>query len=167
VLAKQRRRWSTGLAEVLWKHRRMMGNPRYGRIGLGVMPYFLVFEMLGAVVEVVGVGAVLAGLALGAVNVPFALLFFCVAVGYGLLLSMLALTVEEFSYRRYRSWRDFGVALVAACLENVGFRQLHSWWRLQGAVAALRGHATEWDALPRTGFATPTIADSTPTATSR
>ena len=33
-LGSQRRRWSRGLAQLLRKHRRMIGNPRYGRIGL-------------------------------------------------------------------------------------------------------------------------------------
>ena len=43
----------------------MIGNPRYGRIGLVVLPYFLVFEMLGAVVEMFGVAVVVVGLVLG------------------------------------------------------------------------------------------------------
>jgi cellulose synthase/poly-beta-1,6-N-acetylglucosamine synthase-like glycosyltransferase len=151
-LAAQRRRWSTGLVEVLWTHRRMIGNPRYGRIGLGAMPYFAVFEMLGAVVEVVGLGVVALAAVLGVVNVEFALAIAAVAIGYGLLLSVLALAVEEFSYRRYRSWHDLGVAFAAACLENLGYRQLHAWWRVQGMVAAIRRRPSPWEALPRTGF---------------
>jgi cellulose synthase/poly-beta-1,6-N-acetylglucosamine synthase-like glycosyltransferase len=155
TLATQRRRWSTGLVEVLWTHRRMIANPRYGRIGLGAMTYFTVFEMLGAFVEVVGVGVVAVGAALGAVNVEFAVLLAIVAVAYGLLLSVLALAVEEFSYRRYRSWRDLGMALAAACLENVGYRQVHAWWRVQGTVAALRRRPSPWAVMPRTGFGAP------------
>jgi cellulose synthase/poly-beta-1,6-N-acetylglucosamine synthase-like glycosyltransferase len=33
VLGRQRRRWHRGLSEILIKHRRMVGNPRYGRVG--------------------------------------------------------------------------------------------------------------------------------------
>jgi cellulose synthase/poly-beta-1,6-N-acetylglucosamine synthase-like glycosyltransferase len=159
ALAAQRRRWSTGLVEVLWTHRRMIGNPRYGRIGLGALPYFTVFELLGAVVEVVGLGVVVLAAALGTVNVEFALLIAAVAVGYGLLLSVLALAVEEFSYRRYRSWRDLGVAFAAACLENVGYRQLHAWWRVKGIAAAVRRRPSPWEALPRAGFGAPEDAE--------
>ena len=165
TLATQRRRWSTGLVEVLWTHRRMIGNPRYGRIGLGVLPYFVLFEMLGAVVEVVGVGAMVAGLALGLVNVAFALLLTTVAVGYGVLLSVLALAVEEFSYRRYRSWGDLARAVAAACIENVGYRQLHAWWRLQGLLGVVRRDPSEWLALPRSGFRARTAPDEAVTTT--
>jgi cellulose synthase/poly-beta-1,6-N-acetylglucosamine synthase-like glycosyltransferase len=153
-LASQRRRWSSGLYEVVRTHRRMIANPRYGRIGLVVLPYFVVFEMLGAVVELLGVGAVGLGLALGLVDVGFALLFGAVAIGYALLLSHLAMAVEEFSYRRYHRWLDLGTGVVAALLENVGYRQLHAWWRIQGLVHALRGKNATWDVLPRTGFET-------------
>jgi cellulose synthase/poly-beta-1,6-N-acetylglucosamine synthase-like glycosyltransferase len=164
VLATQRRRWSTGLVEVLWIHRWMIGNPRYGRIGLGAMPYFLVFEMLGAVVEVFGLAVVAIGVALGVVAVEFALLLAAVAVGYGLLLSLLAITVEEFSYRRYRSWRDLGLALLASVVENLGYRQLHAWWRVQGIVGAMRDRPSPWEVVPRTGFGTP---DGEPVAVRR
>ena len=43
----------------------MIGNPRYGRIGLVVLPYYLLFELLGPVIELVGLAAVVTGLALG------------------------------------------------------------------------------------------------------
>jgi cellulose synthase/poly-beta-1,6-N-acetylglucosamine synthase-like glycosyltransferase len=154
-LASQRTRWSRGLAETLWQHRRMIGNPRYGRIGVVVMPYFLFFELLGPVLEIVGVATVLLGLAFGLVNVPFALLFFVVAIGYGTVLSFAALAVEEASYRRYPRTRDLLVGFATSVVENVGFRQLHAWWRLRGLGAAIRGREGRWVALPRTGFTQP------------
>ena len=33
TLSRQRRRWQRGLGETLWRHRRQIGNPRYGAIG--------------------------------------------------------------------------------------------------------------------------------------
>ena len=154
LLAKQRRRWSRGLAEVLSKHRGMVGNPRYGRIGLIVLPYFLLFELLGACVEIFGVPMLLLSLALGAVSVSFALTFFAVALVYGLLISVSALAVEEFSYHRYPRVRDLGIGLVAAAVENIGYRQLHSWWRLQGLVEHVRHAPSPWHQITRTGFDT-------------
>jgi cellulose synthase/poly-beta-1,6-N-acetylglucosamine synthase-like glycosyltransferase len=64
-LAKQRRRWSHGLADVLWRQRTAFGRRRYGRFGLVILPYHLLFELLGPVVEVLGVPAVIAAWALG------------------------------------------------------------------------------------------------------
>lgn len=167
VLARQRRRWSRGLAEVLWKHRVMMFNPRYGRIGLVVLPYYLFFELLGPIVEVLGVLTVFgllsiwaAGQLLGQdawlINTDFAVLFALVALGYGFLLSLAALTVEEFSFHRMSSWRDLVISFGASVLENVGYRQLHAWWRLKGLWWWLTQGDAAWGAMPRVGFAAPT-----------
>jgi cellulose synthase/poly-beta-1,6-N-acetylglucosamine synthase-like glycosyltransferase len=152
VLGRQRRRWSRGLAEVLWSQRRMVGNPRYGRIGTIVMPYYLLFECLGPVLELAGIASVVVGLALGILDVTFALLFLSVALGYGFLLSVVSIAIEEIGYRRYRRGRDLGMAVVAAVAENVGFRQLHAWWRLQGLGQAIRGSEHAWGTMTRAGF---------------
>jgi cellulose synthase/poly-beta-1,6-N-acetylglucosamine synthase-like glycosyltransferase len=159
VLARQRRRWSLGLAQVLARHRRMFANPRYGRIGLLVLPYYLAFELLGPVVEFVGVLAVAAALALGVLNVEFAILFALAAVGLGMLLSISALAIEEFSFQRYRRRRDLATAISAALLENLGYRQLHAYWRLRGLVDAIRRRDSGWGTMTRAGF---TLADGSP-----
>ncbi len=54
VLRLQRRRWHRGLAEILVRHRRMMLRPRYGVVGMITMPWFLLFELLSPVIEVLG-----------------------------------------------------------------------------------------------------------------
>ena len=156
VLSRQRRRWARGLAELLWKHRAMVGNPRYGRIGLLGMPYYVAFEALAPVVELGGLLAVAGGLLAGVVDWTFGALFILVAIGYGVFLSLAALAVEEFAFHRYPRWRDLGVAIVAALLENLGYRQLHAWWRLRGLIAMIRGRPATWGVMTRSGFQTRT-----------
>ena len=152
TLAKQRIRWSHGLAQVIWKHRRMVGNPRYGRIGTVALPFYLIFELLGPVLELIGVVAVVAGFALGILSADFVFLFTVVAVLFAILLSVSALLVEEVSYHKYTRWRDLGIGVAAAVLENVGYRQLHAWWRLRGLWNAVRGKQPEWGVMTRDGF---------------
>ncbi|MGH9002320.1 MAG: glycosyltransferase family 2 protein [Acidimicrobiia bacterium] len=162
ALGRQRRRWARGLAEVLKSQRQMIGNPRYGRIGLFVLPYFVLFEALGPVVELAGVAAVVGGLALGVEDLSFALLFFVVALGYGILLSVVSLALEEFSFHRYERRRDLVAGLLAAVLEHLGYRQLNAWWRLRGLLAALRGGESQWGHLQRQGFQTGKELDVSP-----
>jgi cellulose synthase/poly-beta-1,6-N-acetylglucosamine synthase-like glycosyltransferase len=153
VLGRQRRRWHRGITEIVWKHRGMLANPRYGRIGLVALPYYLFFELLAPVIELAGLIMVPLGLFLGAVNVGFALQFLLVAYGYAVVVNLIALAVEEFTFHRYSRWRDLAAAVVASALEHVGFRQVTALWRVLGTWAAVRRSRQVWGVMTRTGFA--------------
>lgn len=161
VLARQRRRWHRGLAELLYKHRRMMCNPRYGRIGLLVLPYYLVFELLAPVVELSGVIVVPVALAIGAVNLAFLAEFTLATYGFACVVSLIAIAADEYAHHRYPRWRDLGSAVLGAITENLGYRQLIAWWCLQGLGQALRGGRHEWGTMTRTGFATAAGTEAT------
>jgi cellulose synthase/poly-beta-1,6-N-acetylglucosamine synthase-like glycosyltransferase len=152
VLGRQRDRWQRGLADTLWRHRAVCFNPRYGAMGLVVFPYFTLVELLAPVVEAMGLIGLVAGLALGAVDTSFAVLFFLTAYGLGLILTVATLVLEEVSYHRYDRLRDLALLLAWALLENLGYRQVTVAWRLRGIYQYLRGR-TDWGAMERQGFA--------------
>ncbi len=162
VLARQRRRWHRGLWEVLWSHRRMIGNPRYGRIGLVALPYYVLFELVAPLLELVGAIVVPVGWATGLVEQETAVAFLLVAYAYAVLVSLAALAVEEFSFHRYGRWRDLGVAVAVSVVENLGYRQLTAWWRVQGLWAAWRRSEPVWGVMTREGFADEAAALAAP-----
>ena len=151
VLGRQRDRWHRGLADVMWRHRKVLFNPKYGAMGMVSFPYFIFVELFAPVVEAVGLAGLLAGLTLGAINVPFAVLFFLLAYGYGIFLGVATLALEEFSYHRYTRLSDRLLLCVWAMLENIGYRQMTVAWRLNGFIKYLRGRK-EWGAMERRGL---------------
>ncbi|GIE46827.1 glycosyl transferase family 2 [Amorphoplanes nipponensis] len=154
VLGRQRRRWHRGIAEILRKHRGMIGNPRYGRIGLLALPYYVVFELLAPFIELAALVLLPLGLWAGAVDVGFMWRFVLVAYGYGLLVSLVSLFIEEVSFHRYPRWSDLLRGVVAAILENFGYRQILAVWQVRGALGALHGRRAEWGTMHREGFDT-------------
>jgi len=151
ILGRQRERWHRGLVAAMWQYKTMLFNPRYGPVGLVAMPYYFFGEMLAPLVEVTGYIITALGLALGFVNIPFALLFLLVAWGYGMLLSIWAVMLEEVSFRRYRRTGDVLKLLLYAALETFGYRQRTVWWRLRSFVSVWR-HRHQWGEMVRTGF---------------
>ena len=151
VLSRQRDRWHRGLCDVLWRHRDVLFNRKYGSMGLVAFPYFVFVELFSPVVEALGLISGVIGLAFGLVNVQFAMLYFLVAYGLGMLLSLLTLLLEELSFQRYQGIRDRLVLIAWAILENVGYRQLTVAWRLQGIWKYLRGRK-DWGAMERRGL---------------
>jgi cellulose synthase/poly-beta-1,6-N-acetylglucosamine synthase-like glycosyltransferase len=150
-LGRQRERWQRGFSDSLWRHRRVLLNPRYGALGLVVFPAFVLFEWMAPIIEATGLVLVTLGLIFGEVSALFAILFFSLACGIGILLSMLALMLEELSFRRYGRARDRALLVIWAVLENLGYRQLTVWWRLRGVVSFIRGKKS-WGKMTRKGF---------------
>jgi cellulose synthase/poly-beta-1,6-N-acetylglucosamine synthase-like glycosyltransferase len=152
VLRNQRKRWHRGLWETLWAYRDMLLRPRYGRVGMVALPYYWVFELFAPLLEFYGIIVVPLALLLGVVDIPYAILFLLLAYGLAIVVTLSAMAAEEWSYHRHERWRDLGLILVASVLENVGYRQLTVWWRLEGWWASLRRKKQEWGVMTRTGF---------------
>jgi cellulose synthase/poly-beta-1,6-N-acetylglucosamine synthase-like glycosyltransferase len=151
VLRRQRDRWHRGLMDTLFRHRKMLLNPRYGTVGLLAMPYFFLFEFLGPVVELLGYIAVPLSLLLGYLDVEFAVTFFLASVGLGTLLSVAAVFLEEVRLNRYPRWVDILKLTLYGVLENFGYRQINSLWRALAIVSFLRKNQS-WGAMERRGF---------------
>ncbi|MGZ6643288.1 MAG: glycosyltransferase [Solirubrobacteraceae bacterium] len=151
-LGGQRNRWHRGLIDTLWRHRRMIANPRYGVVGLLALPFFVLFEFLGAFIETFGYVSLAVSLALGVVNVPFALLFMAIAILSGVLLSLAAVLLEDLAFRRYGRFRELVKLVFFSVAENFGYRQVITAYRVRGFFAYLRGDKA-WGEIQRIGFA--------------
>lgn len=154
ALSSQRRRWQRGLAEALWRHRMVAFRPRYGRLGMIATPYFIVFEMVGPVLTIASYPLLPIAFALGLVSLNFMVAFFVVALLVGQLLSIAALALEEFSFRRQPRWREVARLIWYSAIENFGYRQLTDYWRMQGMWDAAR-RTSGWGEMTREGFAPP------------
>ena len=150
-LARQRERWHRGLLSAMWQYKGMLFNPRYGRVGLIGVPFYTLGEALAPLVEVLGYVITVVGFALGIVNLQFALLFVLVAWGYGMLLSIWAVVLEEVSFRRYGRVGDLARLLLFATLENLGYRQRTVWWRLKAFFTVWKQRQM-WGEMTRKGF---------------
>jgi cellulose synthase/poly-beta-1,6-N-acetylglucosamine synthase-like glycosyltransferase len=150
VLRRQRTRWQRGLIDTLVRHRSMIGRPRYGTIGMIALPGFLMFEMLAPLIEISGYILLPVLWALGLLSISVAGTFFMLAIMYTVLVSALAVLLEDIAFRRYASVGDLARLLIAAVLENFGFRQLTVWWRVQAFWEYFRGDLS-WGAMERKG----------------
>lgn len=158
VLGAQRERWHRGLIATLVEHRDMMFNPRYGVIGLVVFPFYVFGELLAPVIECLGYVVFICGAMIGVVNYRFALVFLGVSVGYGFLLSLWAVVLEEISFRRYSTTRDLLKLLWFSTIEQFGYRQLTVWFRLLAFPRYLRGDM-RWGTMTREGPRAPAPPD--------
>jgi cellulose synthase/poly-beta-1,6-N-acetylglucosamine synthase-like glycosyltransferase len=157
TLRTQRDRWQRGLLQMLWDYRGMVGRRRYGAVGMFGLPYFVLFEALGPIIEVAGYFVVTTSLAFGWIPASMAIAFFGISVALGIAFSFGALLVEERAFQRYRDWRCFGRLVLAAGLENFGYRQWYALIRVRASWSHLRRKPVSWGEMPRSGFSPATV----------
>jgi cellulose synthase/poly-beta-1,6-N-acetylglucosamine synthase-like glycosyltransferase len=150
-LRSQRRRWHIGLMDSLLKYKRMFFNPRYKQIGLIAVPYFWLFEMMGPVIEIIGYVMIPLAYIFGLLNLKYFLLFFAASILYGILLSLGAILLEEYTFNKYPTLKQLMKLSLYGVLENFGYRQLTTLYRIEGIVK-FRKMKHSWGKIKRVSF---------------
>lgn len=151
MLGRQRNRWARGTAETLYRHRKACFNPRYGLMGWLSYPYWFFFEYLAPFVEVVGIMYFVYLLILGGINLPYFLALLASVYTLSVLLSIIALIAEEFSYHKYSRRSDTASLLLTALLEPILYHPIVLLNVLKGYMDLLFGKKS-WGQMNRTGF---------------
>lgn len=68
----------------------------------------------------------------------------------GFMLSVSSLLLEELSFHIYPKPRQLAILLVMVIVENPGYRQLNSLWRLWGLLLWAFGSKGHWSEMTRT-----------------
>lgn len=158
TLGNQRSRWTQGLAECLFRHRGILFRPSAGMLGTVALPFLLAFELLSAPLELLGIGLIMVSIGLGIADSNRVFTFMIATIGFGWLLSLGAIVIDQLTFRKYGSPRDLSLLLLGALVEHLGFRQLHLYWRIRGLYRWLKGQHS-WGDMKRVG-----VAGASPTA---
>jgi cellulose synthase/poly-beta-1,6-N-acetylglucosamine synthase-like glycosyltransferase len=150
VLHRQRNRWHRGLLEIMTYHKNMILNPKYTNVGLLGFPYFLIFEVLGPIIEVQGYVMVIISLLLGLLNIELGLLLFISIILYGTTISLYALSLTQANFQ-YFTLKETLTMVAYSIIENFGFKQLGSIWRF-GAFFSSFHKPQEWGNMERRSF---------------
>jgi cellulose synthase/poly-beta-1,6-N-acetylglucosamine synthase-like glycosyltransferase len=150
TLRQQRVRWQRGLANSLWLNRRLLFAWRGGAAGWLAFPYMAIFEWFGPLIEVVGYLFMALAFWLDLVSSVAMIAFLLMALGFGLLNSVAALLLEEISFHLYPRPKHLLLLVGVAVVENFGYRQLNSWWRLQGLFDWCFQRQAKWGEMTRT-----------------
>ena len=150
ALSRQRRRWHRGMAETLWMHKDLLFNRRMGLVGFLVLPLY-VLEMLSPLIELIGYAVVPLGAALGLVSREIFFLYLMLTFLLGSMLSLWAVLLEEYTFRRYNRWRDFARLVWFGIFEFPFTHPITVVWRVMGLYEFLVGRR-DWGKQERVGF---------------
>ncbi|MDF2614528.1 MAG: glycosyl transferase, family 2 [Clostridia bacterium] len=150
-LKNQRVRWQRGLAESLWKNIDLLLHPKSGFLGWVAYPLTILFELVGPLIELAGYVFFLAGYFLGIISPQALVAFLILAIGFSLFISIVTIALEEMSFHIYPKLQNILLLFFAALLENCGFRQINTVWRVAGTMKWLFRFKGSWGAIERKG----------------
>lgn len=151
VLKKQRNRWMRGTMETLWTHRKLMFNPKYGKLGMLSLPYWFFFEFLGPFVEFTGYIIFILFVLFGIINWTFFFALFLLVVFSSILYSVYAVSVDLVSHQVYSKRKDLTTLIATAALEPFYFHPLVVRAGIAGMVDYFR-KKNGWGEMTRQGF---------------
>lgn len=149
VLKNQRVRWQIGLAESLMSNKSLLFNRKGGAVSWLAFPFFLIFECFGPILEVSGFIIIAYSFYSGLIPNEFFLIFMMLAVGLGMLVSVISLSLEEVSFRSSNNAAELLLLFVIAIIENLGYRQLNAIWRVTGMIKWLTKANNKWGDMTR------------------
>jgi cellulose synthase/poly-beta-1,6-N-acetylglucosamine synthase-like glycosyltransferase len=151
ILRRQRSRWQRGMLETLFKHRGMLLSKNLTAVGILGLGLFFLFDVIGPLIELFGLILVPISWMCGILNGEFFMAFLLLMSVFGVFVSVCSLLLEELSLTRTSRAQDLIVLLLAAILENFGYRQINSLWRAEGIWQFLT-RKKGWGTMVRTGF---------------
>ncbi len=153
-LSNQRKRWQRGGLECLERHWSMMFRPKYGRLGMVTLPLFLLCDLVSPAAELIGYSLLIIFVLMGWTNWYFFFTTYALIASVGVFISTMALALEQDEIERFRTPRDLWFFVLTSVVENFGYRQLCSYWRLKAFVEYFSGKKASWGAMDRRGFNT-------------
>lgn len=151
TLGRQRNRWTRGMMDTLFFHRKMFFNPSYGVVGMIALPYFLLFEWMAPWVEVLGLTYFIILMVIGSINWYFFFFLLGFIYIFAVTFSFFAMLYQEMSFPLYRKRSQVMKLFLSALIEPFFYHFMNVFWALKGNISWFRGKKG-WGAMKRTGF---------------
>ena len=152
TFARQRTRWTKGLAQNLWIHKKMIFNPRFGKLGLLALPYWLIFEWLAPLVEFAGILYYIYLVLFRAINWEYAIIMLVFVYTFSVAITITSVLWDEITRKQYSSKSQVMKLCTAAFLEPFVYHPLVLFFALRGNFFFFSKRKLEWGDMIRQGF---------------
>jgi cellulose synthase/poly-beta-1,6-N-acetylglucosamine synthase-like glycosyltransferase len=152
IFISQRNRWTRGTIETLKKHRKIGFNPKYGSFGMISYPYWLLFERLAPLVEVVGLLYFMVLIFLKDVLWDYALIFLVLAYLFSVLFSIIALYSEELTFHQYKKKGTGYKLILLSALEPFVLHPFILYAAIKGNIDYYFNRTIKWGQMERKGM---------------
>ena len=151
TLANQRNRWQRGLLSSIFNKRPILFNTKKSNFSRLAIPYYVVTEVIGPIIEILSYILITAGIILGFLNWKIVLLFTIISILFSVVMSLAVFIHEEKLFTKKINIGQTLQLILGAVLMNIGYRQFIVWQRFKGFIDFCL-HKDDWGKMDRSGF---------------
>lgn len=126
-LWKQRNRWQRGIWRSVCRHLHLFMNPKYGKVGLLGMPFYVLFETIGPCVEGVAYLTLVYALIFHQINFYELAWFIGLAWGYLYILTIASVFLNYLTLNQYHLKKDLFKLMWLNFIDVIFYRPLRSF----------------------------------------
>lgn len=155
ILERQRNRWTRGTIDTLFIHWNLFFNPKYGFMGLVSHPFWVFFEWLAPIIEVIGLIYFIIIAIAGEPNWPFFFVLLFFVYFFYIAFSTYAILFDHLAFHRYKKRRMIAKLVLTAWVEPFLFHPFIVYSSLCGNFDYFIRKKSGWGQMTRSGFETP------------
>lgn len=152
ILNRQRTRWGRGLLQIFVVHRRFLFNRRYGRMGLLIMPYALLFEFLAPLIEFVGIAFMIFLLFTNQINFNTFWLMLLYVYLIGVSMSLTTIAADLALKKWYKNYGEYLKLIFFSFFEAFAYHPFIVIFTLRGYLQFLSRRKFKWGIMTRQGY---------------
>lgn len=152
VFASQRTRWTKGLAQTLWFHKKAFFNPKYKVFGMLSFPYWVFFEWLAPLLEFGGILYYVYLILTNQITWVYAIVLLLFIYSFSVMITIISILWDELMGMKYEKKREVFKLCLAAIVEPFAYHPLSLFFSLRGNWFFFARKKLHWGEMTRQGF---------------
>ncbi|WP_338648000.1 glycosyltransferase [Flavobacterium sp. KS-LB2] len=152
IFLRQRVRWARGLVQTLFLHKDVFFNPKYGKTGLLIFPYYLLYEFAVPILEILGLITLTVDLLFFNINFDFLLIGGAFVYLFYISITLISVFLDQLIYKHYTGIKEVLILIIMIFIEPLVFHPLNVYASIKGYWHFLRQKEQKWGVMVRQGF---------------
>lgn len=152
IFLRQRVRWARGLVQTLFLHKDVFLNPKYGKTGLLIFPYYFLYEFAVPILEILGLIVITIDLLFFNINYDFLLISSAFVYLFYISITLISVFLDQLIYKHYTGIKEVLILILMIFIEPFLFHPLNVYASLKGYWHFLRQKEQKWGVMVRQGF---------------
>lgn len=152
IFLRQRVRWARGLVQTLYLHKNVFFNRKYGKTAFLIFPYFIFFEFLVPIVEVIGLILLIIDFLFFDINLYHLMIGSVSVYLFYITITLTSVYLDQVIYNHYTGIKEVLRLIFMIFIEPLVFHPINVYASIKGYWHFFRQIEQKWGIQVRQGF---------------